>query len=70
MRCYADFTLTEKGKNMSIIVREMSDTDYCVVGNKARSLYDSLGFQEVYVAEYATKSIIYGDVHFEIPFIV
>ncbi len=32
---------------------------YCVVGNKARRLYDSLGFQEVYIAEYATKSVIY-----------
>jgi mycothiol synthase len=31
---------------------------YCVVGNKARSLYDSLGFQKVYTAEYVTKSIV------------
>lgn len=30
---------------------------YCVIGNKARNLYDSLGFQEVYIAEYASKSI-------------
>ena len=41
---------------------------YCVVGNKARSLYDSLGFQEVYTIEYATKSIVLGDINFEIPF--
>jgi len=28
---------------------------YCVVGNNARRLYDSLGFREVYIADYATK---------------
>ena len=29
---------------------------YCVVGNWARSLYDSLGFQEAYIEDYAVKS--------------
>ena len=28
---------------------------YCVVGNKARLLYDLLGFQAIYTAEYAIK---------------
>ena len=28
---------------------------WCVVGNKARNLYDSLGFKELYVSEYAHK---------------
>ncbi len=28
---------------------------YCVVGNKARLLYDQLGFQAIYTAEYAIK---------------
>ncbi|WP_256310794.1 GNAT family N-acetyltransferase [Tissierella carlieri] len=28
---------------------------YCVAGNRAKSLYDSLGFQEIYTCEYATK---------------
>jgi mycothiol synthase len=28
---------------------------YCVVGNKARQLYDQLGFQAIYTAEYAIK---------------
>jgi mycothiol synthase len=35
---------------------------YCVLGNKARRLYDRLGFQEVYTAEYATKSVIYNNI--------
>ncbi len=35
---------------------------YCVVGNKARKLYDSLGFQEIYISEYVTKSIVYGNI--------
>ena len=30
-------------------------TLYCVVGNWARSLYDSLGFQEEYIEDYAVK---------------
>lgn len=30
---------------------------WCVVGNNARKLYDSLGFKEVYVAEFAYKII-------------
>lgn len=30
---------------------------WCVVGNNARKLYDSLGFRELYVAEFAYKSI-------------
>jgi len=28
---------------------------YCVVGNRARQLYDQLGFQAIYTAEYAIK---------------
>ncbi|WDV44374.1 GNAT family N-acetyltransferase [Clostridiaceae bacterium M8S5] len=28
---------------------------YCVVGNKAKKLYDSLGFKDIYIADYATK---------------
>ena len=31
---------------------------YCVVGNKAKRLYDSLGFKEVYTSEYAVKCIV------------
>ena len=31
---------------------------WCVVGNKARNLYDHLGFEEVFVSEFAIKSII------------
>ncbi|MCE5234696.1 MAG: GNAT family N-acetyltransferase [Clostridiaceae bacterium] len=34
-----------------------SVTLYCVVGNWARSLYDSLGFQEEYIEDYAVKTI-------------
>lgn len=30
---------------------------YCVVGNKARHLYDKLGFKEVYVGEYLIKKL-------------
>lgn len=30
---------------------------YCVVGNKARYLYDSLGFQDIYTVEYAIKRL-------------
>lgn len=30
---------------------------WCVIGNNARNLYDSLGFKELYVAEFAYKSI-------------
>lgn len=30
---------------------------WCVVGNNARKLYDSLGFRELYIAEFAYKSI-------------
>lgn len=30
---------------------------WCVVGNTARKLYDSLGFKELYIAEFAYKSI-------------
>ena len=30
---------------------------WCVVGNNARKLYDSLGFRELYIAEFACKSI-------------
>lgn len=28
---------------------------YCVVGNKARKLYDKMGFKEIYTAEFAEK---------------
>ncbi len=31
---------------------------YCVVGNKAKNLYDSLGFKDIYTAEYSIKSIV------------
>jgi len=31
---------------------------YCVVGNNARRLYDSLGFREVYIADYASKPLV------------
>ncbi|NBG88838.1 GNAT family N-acetyltransferase [Isachenkonia alkalipeptolytica] len=31
---------------------------WCVVGNKARNLYDHLGFREVFVSEFALKSIV------------
>lgn len=31
---------------------------WCVIGNKARKLYDSLGFREMYVEEFASKSIL------------
>lgn len=30
---------------------------WCVIGNSARNLYDSLGFKEMYIAEFAYKSI-------------
>ncbi|MBI9014662.1 MAG: GNAT family N-acetyltransferase [Clostridiales bacterium] len=30
---------------------------FCVVGNKAKNLYDSLGFKEIYTAEFASKLI-------------
>ncbi|MCH4886226.1 GNAT family N-acetyltransferase [Acidaminobacter sp. JC074] len=30
---------------------------FCVVGNKARHLYDKLGFKVVYTAEFATKKV-------------
>lgn len=30
---------------------------WCVIGNNARKLYDSLGFKELYVEEFASKSI-------------
>lgn len=30
---------------------------WCVIGNNARKLYDSLGFKELYIAEFACKSI-------------
>lgn len=30
---------------------------WCVIGNNARKLYDSLGFRELYIAEFAYKSI-------------
>lgn len=30
---------------------------WCVIGNNARKLYDSIGFTEVYIAEFACKSI-------------
>lgn len=33
-----------------------SVTLYCVVGNYARHLYDSLGFQQEYIEEYAVKT--------------
>lgn len=31
---------------------------YCVVGNEAKRLYNSLGFTDVYTVEYATKQVI------------
>lgn len=31
---------------------------YCVIGNKARNLYNSLGFQEMYTADYVVKAIL------------
>lgn len=34
-----------------------SVTLYCVVGNWARSLYDSLGFREEYIEDYAVKTL-------------
>lgn len=30
---------------------------WCVIGNNARKVYDSLGFRELYIAEFAYKSI-------------
>lgn len=30
---------------------------WCVIGNNARKLYDSLGFRELYIAEFACKNI-------------
>lgn len=41
--------LLEKGHNEPFL--------YCVVGNKARRLYDSLGFQEAARGEYAKKRV-------------
>lgn len=31
---------------------------YCVVGNRAIAMYESLGFKEVYTAEFALKSVL------------
>ena len=40
-----------------ILKSHRSVTLYCVVGNWARSLYDSLGFREEYVEEYGVKRL-------------
>lgn len=42
------------------ILKEGNDavSIYCVIGNKARNLYDSLGFQEIYTADFAVKAMI------------
>jgi ribosomal protein S18 acetylase RimI-like enzyme len=33
---------------------------FCVVGNNAKNLYDSLGFKELYTSDYAIKSIYHS----------
>jgi len=43
------------------ILGEKNDsiTLYCVVGNRARKLYESLGFKELYLVENVVKNIIH-----------